>query len=175
MVSYSIYSGPQQLCEWRHFHKMIEPSPAEDSRQSAEGQNSTPHTQSSWPCSTHSWSTIPETLLHTTTYPGPLPCGPHLLLCSVQYPDISVSPRTGQQPACRVHTHTVQASGCEVPALGWLHPVGERMDVAFIGTSGLEYSVGVRLISPKFFLLFYSTVLINFPYYSFEYAQLFFL
>ena len=154
---------------------MTEPSPAEDSRQSAEGQNSTPHTQSSWPCSTHSWSTIPETLLHTTTCPGPLPCGPHLLLCSVQYPDIPISPRTGQQPACRVHTHTVQASGCEVPALGWLHPVGERMDVAFIGTSGLEYSVGVRLISPKFFLLFYSTVLINFPYYSFEYAQLFFL
>ena len=38
-----------------------------------------------------------------------------------------------------------------------------------------EPLVGVRLICSKFFLLFYSTVLINFPYYSFEYARLFFL
>ena len=35
--------------------------------------------------------------------------------------------------------------------------------------------IGVRLICSKFFLLFYSTVLINFPYYSFDYARLFFL
>ena len=35
--------------------------------------------------------------------------------------------------------------------------------------------LGVRLICSKFFLLFYSTVLINFPYYSFDYARLFFL
>ena len=39
----------------------------------------------------------------------------------------------------------------------------------------LYLSLGVRLICSKFFLLFYSTVLINFPYYSFEYARLFFL
>ena len=37
------------------------------------------------------------------------------------------------------------------------------------------WCVGVRLICSKFFLLFYSTVLINFPYFSFEYARLFFL
>ena len=38
-----------------------------------------------------------------------------------------------------------------------------------------ELLIGVRLICSKFFLLFYSTVLINFPYYSFDYARLFFL
>ena len=44
-----------------------------------------------------------------------------------------------------------------------------------IKLNGMHRSIGVRLICSKFFLLFYSTVLINFPYYSFDYARLFFL
>ena len=48
-----------------------------------------------------------------------------------------------------------------------LQYIGHNYEYYVIGECNGRLYVGVRLICSKFFLLFYSTVLINFPYYSF--------